>query len=139
MAKIEFEGLDDYRESVKKIRLGSAGICRYALYEGAAIVADAVRANIPDMPGDYNDLKDTMMLTPMQDEDGYIYTQIAFPGYDSRGVPNALKARVLESGSATRKKHPFIRTAINRVKPAAQFAIQKALDEKINEIMNEKG
>lgn len=139
MAKIEFPGLEDYRAVINKLQLGAAGICKYAVYDGAAIVADAIRAATPDYPGDTNDLKDVLTLTKMEEENGFIYTKIAFPGYDSRGVPNPVKARVLESGSSTRKKRPFIRPAVNRSKKAALFAMEAAINKKLTETMNEKG
>lgn len=134
MAKIEFPGIEQYMRTLAQFKEEAYGICKYAVYDGAAIVADAIKESIPR---DSGDLAKSMILTEMMDDMGYIYTQIAFPGYDRRGVPNPLKATVLEHGSSTRQKHPFIRPAVNRVKNRAVTAMEKALDKKISELMKE--
>lgn len=132
MAKIKMEGLDEYRDKINQLGLRAEGVCKYAVYPGAAIVIDAVKANTPV---DTGDLRNSTFLKVFKNKNGYIYTQIGWDGYDRNGTPNALKANVLESGTSKRQKHPFIRQAVNRVKKAAEFAIATALDEKINEIM----
>ena len=96
-------------------------------------MADEIRSRIPV---DSGDLKSSMALTVMRNDNGYVYTQVTFPGYDRRGVPNAVKAAVLESGSSTRQKHPFIRPAVNSCKAKAVLAMSEALEKKINEIMD---
>lgn len=126
------EGLDEYRDKINQLGLRAEGVCKYAVYPGAAIVIDAVKANTPVETGD---LRNSTFLKVFKNKNGYIYTQIGWDGYDRNGTPNALKANVLESGTSKRQKHPFIRQAVNRVKKAAEFAIATALDEKINEIM----
>lgn len=136
MAKIEFSGIDEYIKKLEALGANVEGICKYAVYDAAGMVVEAIKDNTPT---DTGDLKRSAVLKPFQNKDGFIYTKVAFDGYDSKGTPNAIKARVLESGSSTRKKHPFIRPAVNRVKAAAELSIETALNKKINEIMNEKG
>lgn len=126
------EGLEEYAEKINQLGLRAEGVCKYAVYPGAAIVIDAVKANTPV---DTGDLRNSTILKVFKNKNGYIYTQIGWDGYDRNGTPNALKANVLESGTSKRQKQPFIRQAVNRVKKAAEFAIATALDEKINEIM----
>ena len=135
LAKIEFKGIDEYADKLARLGEKSAGVCKYAVYEAAGIVADAIKYNTPV---DTGDLRESLILTPFKDEDGFIYTQVEFAGYDRKGVPNQLKANVLEHGRSSGKigKHPFIRPAVNRVKQAAEFSIDNKLNEKINEIMN---
>ena len=132
MAKIKMEGLEEYAEKINQLGLRAEGVCKYAVYPGAAIVIEAVKANTPV---DTGDLRSSTILKVFKNKNGYIYTQIGWDGYDRNGTPNALKANVLESGTSKRQKQPFIRQAVNRVKKAAEFAIATALDEKINEIM----
>lgn len=134
MAKIEFKGIDEYAEKLAKLGARAEGVCKYAVYEAAGMIADAIRASTPE---DTGDLRDSLALTPFRNENGFIYTKISFEGYDRGGTPNAIKAAVLESGSSTRKKHPFIRPAVNRVKKAVEFSIETRLNEKIDEIMKE--
>ena len=136
MAKIEFAGIEEYAKKLAALGQDAEGVCKYAIYDAAGIVADAVKSACPVRTGD---LRDSVGIKRMQNKNGFIYAQIEFAGYDRKGAANAIKASVLEYGTSTRQKHPFIRQAVNRVKSAAQFSIEKALDEKINEIMNEKG
>lgn len=132
MAKIEFDGFEEYRKQLLKLGTSIEGVIKYAVYDAAGMVADAIKANTPVESGA---LQNSIGLTGFRNEDGYIYTKVVFDGYDGRGVPNALKARVLESGSSKRKKHPFIRPALNRVKSAAEYSIEMKLDEKMKDLM----
>lgn len=132
MANIEMEGLEEYRARLLDLSADIEGICKYAVYDAAAMVVEAIKANTPE---DSGDLKRSVSLSKFKNEDGYVYTGIYFPGYDSKGTPNAIKAAVLESGSSTRRKRPFIRPAVNRVKAAAERSIEERLDQKIEQIM----
>jgi len=134
MAKIEFEGLEEYRARIKDLGLDIDGICKYAVYDAAGMVIEAIKANTP---ADSGDLRESAALYNFKNEDGFIHTGVYFPGYDSKGVPNAIKARVLESGNSTHKKQPFIRPAVNRVKNAAVAAIKNAFESKVQEYMKE--
>ena len=125
----KFEGLEEYADLLKKLEYNSIGLCKACLYEGAKIIADAVKANIPV---DSGDLRDSMSLNAMKKQGDFIYTQISFPGYDSRGIPNQLKANVLESGSSKQKKRPFIRPAMNAASQQAEQAIRIEMDQRIN-------
>lgn len=134
MPSWKFEGLDEYAEKLARLQYRAIGVMKYALYPGAGVVLDAVKNRVPV---DNGDLRDACELRQMQNENGYIYTQITFPGYDRKGVPNQLKANVLESGTSKRKKRPFIRPAFDASKAQAEAAIATALDEKINEIFDD--
>ena len=132
MATITMQGLDEYADKIKALGMGIEGVCKYAIYPAAAIVIEAIKDNAPI---DSGDLKDSTTLTVMKNDNGFIYTKVTWTGYDSKGTPNAIKANVLESGSSTRQKHPFVRSAVNKSKKAAQFAMEVAFNEKVNEIM----
>lgn len=140
MASFKFEGLDVY---IKKLQIigpkGSRGILKYALYPGAAVVADAVRSAIEGGTHGEGDLASSIGLAPMRDDGGYINTRVLFAGYDRKGVPNAIKAAVLESGTSD-GSHParhIISRASRATESAAEAAIEAALDEKIGQIMEE--
>lgn len=133
MAKIEFQGFEEYRARLFDLGANIEGICKYASYDAADIVINAIKENTPV---DTGDLRDSAKLYNFKNDNGYVHTGVYFDGYDRKGVPNPIKARVLESGSSTRPKHPFIRPAVNRVKKAAEFSIEAALNRKLDEIMN---
>ena len=132
MAKIEFKGIQEYADKLAKLGASAEGLCKYAVYDAAGMVADAIKENTPSKTGD---LKDSIALTHFRNDGGFIYTKVVFDGYDRKGVPNALKANVIESGSSTHPKKPFIRPAVNRVKKAAEFSIETALNRKLEELM----
>lgn len=133
MARIEFKGIEEYSKRLAKLGAASLAACKYAVYPGASIVIEAIKDNTPVKTGD---LKNSITLTPMTiDSDGFIYTKVAFAGYDRKGRPNVVKARTLESGRSKKNKHPFVRPAVRRVEKAAEFAMEEALNEKLNELM----
>ena len=135
MARITVKGLDEYREKLNQLGVRAEGVCRYAIYPGAAIAIEAVKANTPVSYPDGGDLKNSTMLTEMKNKNGFIYTKITWNGYDRNGTPNALKAHVLESGRSNMEKHQFVRPAIQKVRKAVEFAMEQALMQKIDEIM----
>lgn len=165
MATIKFTGIDEYAEKLRRLGAAGVGICKAAVYDGAGVVADAVRRSIEALPtispGDAivawkaetpadaltedqkAGLLDGLHLKHMQNEDGFIYTEVGFSGYNAvetrkypDGQPNALIARSVESGSSARKKTPFIRPAANAVRGAAETAMEIKVNEMINKIMD---
>lgn len=165
MAKIEMTGLDDYMAKLRAVGADGKKICRAAAFEGGDEVADAVRAKIESFStvNDYTviaawradkpmadlteaqkeGLLDGLYLKKMGEENGFIYTQIGFSGYNSvqtakypNGQPNALIARSIESGSSARPKRPFVRPTVNAVKAAASARMAAKIVEMIDNIMN---
>lgn len=128
MAKIEFKGIEKYQSVLKDIERDVEGILKVAVYDGAAIVADAVKAATPV---DTGDLRDSLGLAKMRNDNGYVNTKLGFDGYDSKGVANSLKARAYESGTSNQPKRPFIRPAVRAAKSAAEFAMGKTLDKEL--------
>lgn len=165
MAKfIVGKGLENYIAYLQSINAATDEVIGEAVYEMAKVVADKVRANIEALPAVSNEaniatyrqgysrlsepekqgLLDGFGISPMQDDDGYINVKLGFDGYNSvktkkypQGQPNALIARVTESGSSYREKTPFIRPAANAARKAAEKAGQAKIDEKIRAIKSE--
>lgn len=159
MAKwIVDKGLNNYIAYLQKLNLVTDEVIGEAVYEMANVVADKVRANIQALPAVPNaaniatyrqgysrlsepekqGLLDGFGVSPMQDDNGYKNVKLGFDGYNSiktkkypKGQPNALIARVTESGSSYREKTPFIRPAVNASKKQAEQAGQMKIDEKI--------
>lgn len=165
MAKwIVGKGLDSYISYLQKIDAVTDEAIGEAVYEMAKVVADSVRSGIQALPTVSNQaniatykkgysrlsdeekqgLLDGFGVSPMQDDGGYINVKLGFDGYNSvktkkypNGQPNALIARVTESGSSYRKKTPFIRLAVNAARKLAEKAGQTKIDEKIRAIAPE--
>lgn len=138
MAKFKFTGIEEYTESLERIGPKNAkAVIKYAVYPGAKVVADAIHTEIATNHHGYGDLENSLTLSKMRDDQGYINTKITFAGYDRKGVPNAVKAAVLESGRSDSKQGGthFISKTVKAVSERAISEMSKALDEKIGKIM----
>lgn len=162
MAKfIVGKGLDNYIAYLQEINLLSSDIVGEAVYEMAKVVADKVRANIEALPAVSNaaniatykqgisrlsepekqGLLDGFGVSPSQNNDGYVNVKLGFDGYNSvktkkypNGQPNALIARVTNSGSSYRQKTRFVDKAVSSSRKKAEEAGQVKIDEKIRAI-----
>lgn len=159
MARMEIRGFDELELQLSK--LADPDISKEVVQAGAQPIADQIRKNLEGLPEDKfrylnkgevfvgvpkqqkKDLLNSLGITPPDiDFDGNTNIKIGFDGYGKiptkkypKGVPNALLARAIESGSSVRKKTPFIRKAVNKAKKLAEAEMQKKLDEKIEIIM----
>ena len=139
MAKIEFKGFEAYQDVLLTLQIKADAVMKPAIYDGAAVVIDAVKRNLRSVVGEYStgDLEDSMGLSPMQEDNGFVYTKLGFDGYDRNGHPNVVKARALESGTSKQDKKPFIRPALNACKAEAVKVMQKKVDSQIEKLMEE--
>ena len=142
MATIEFKGIDAYRKKLDELgKRGADKAIRYAIYPAADLLANEIKRSTPvsDDPRTRGDLQDGLTLTPMKDDNGFIYTVATFAGYDHKGAPLPVVARTLESGRSTPSgkvgKHPFIRQAVNRSRKKAEALMQTTLDKYLSEFM----
>ena len=160
MAYLKFLGLKEFEYKLSQLEVKNKEIAGKAIYQGAKIVADEVKESIKSLPvikdrrGDANNLiegvtqkqKDGLIeswgIAPMEEKNGYYSVKLGFDDYNKvvtkkfpKGQPNALIARAVEGGTSFRKKHPFIRPAVNRVKKKAEQKMAAVLDEEINKIM----
>lgn len=137
MAKITFK-MDDYAHKLNQVRYEMDDIARKAVHEGAGIVADEIRKRLEKNISDEatGELLDSLGITPVEmDKRGDFNAKVGFHKYDSKGVPNKLKARVLESGSSKQKKRPFVRPAVNATRQKVDFAMSQVVDEEIKKIL----
>lgn len=139
MAKISFPGFESYEKALRELGADAEKICKAAVYDGAAIVADAIRASYYSQPHPYsehgNEVIKSMTLSKIRNDDGYVNTKVGFVGYDSEGTATAIIARTLESGNSHQRKKPFIRPAVNRVKQAAIRAMGDKIDQMTKQIV----
>lgn len=159
--KITIKSADTFQTALERLGKEADGICKMAVYEGAAVVADAIQQGIEGLPTDKfrylrggdafagvtaeqkQDLKASLGVAPMQaDGNGGWNTKIGFDGYGHgktrhypNGLPNALLARAVESGSSVRVKTPFVRSAVNRSRAKAKKAMTAKFEEEMKKIM----
>ena len=132
MAKFTFNAGADYALKLSRLATGSEDIAKKAIYEGAKIVADEIKARTPK---DSGDLADSLGITAIsKDNDGNWTAKVGFDGYDRKGVPNQLKARAVESGTSTHKKKPFVRPAVNKTRKQVVKKMEEVIDEEIKKL-----
>lgn len=112
-------------------------ITEKALYKGAGVIADGVRSKLQGVlsGNSSGELLGSLGIAPMKTNGGVSNTSIGFDGYDSKGVPNQLKARAMESGTSKQRKRPFMRPALNATKGLAQDAMIQVLEEEIDKLL----
>lgn len=140
MAKITFKLGEDYALRLSALADRSDETAKKAIYEAAGIVTDEIRANmnanLAESTQSTGALAESLGITPVaRDRDGVWNVKIGFDGYDAKGVPNQIKARVMESGSSKVQKRPFVRPAVNATKKPAVEAMQKVIYEEIEKTM----
>ena len=155
MAKwIVGHGIDEYIAKLGNLEMKAPETCKRAVFDGAAVVANAVRSNIQSLPvgdprkGGYvtgpqkQGLLDGFGIAAFKNDGGFLNVKLGFDGYNStvnkcfpNGQPNAMIARSLECGSSTYGKHPFIGPAVRSTKSAAEAMIKTRIDEQIEAIM----
>lgn len=151
---------EEYISKLSKLGNASADICKKTVKAGANPVANEIRKSLQALPEDTfrrlgndekfsgvpsaqkKDLLDSLGVTPVDiDRNGIINVKIGFHGYGSyktnkypNGLPNKLLARVVESGSSVRKKTPFVRKAVSRVKDKSLEAMKESIDNDIRSL-----
>ena len=141
MANITFDGIAAYQKQIEA--LGNPKtvekMCKYAIYDAAGMVCDEIKK---ETPVDTGDLRSSVKLEAMRTHDGETYTKVTFAGYDRKGVPNMLKARVLESGrsgpTGITGKHPFVRQTVRRCAKLAEFMMDRAVNEYLSHFMKKE-
>lgn len=164
MAKMTVKGLDDIVNGLSAVEEAGLPIVKASLYEGAAVVADQIKAGIGNLPVDtprwlsrgdrYNalvaqdkeDLANSMGIMKFERDADGVRTVIGFAGYGRhktkkypRGLPMAMIARSIESGSSVRRKHPFVRTAVNASKARGMATIKAEAETRIREVIKKEG
>ena len=143
MAKITLKTSTQFQVSMERLGEAADGICKMAIYEGAAIMTDQIKKNLDALPTDKyrylrggdkftgvpepqkQDLKNALGISPMkQDENGDWNTKIGFDGYGSTetnkypgGVPTRCwRARSKVGRLCEQKRRLCARPSIRRAR-----------------------
>lgn len=139
--ELDFKGLKDVECKFEKLteKDNCENAASKALYEGAGVIADAVTENLKKVLKEYKKekgtLEDSLGIAKFRRTDLTVNTRIGFDGYDKRGNPNQLKARVLESGRSDQPARPFFRPAVEESLEDAKAAMDVELKKRIKEIL----
>jgi len=150
------KGVDDYIASLDDLKYRVPEISGRAIYQGADVVADQIRANIQALPvqqgrsrgrrdptqEEKDGLLEGLGIAKKRTENGNINVKIGMDGYNSdvtekypNGKPNAMIARSIESGTTFINRHPFISNAVRMSKSEAEEAMAAEVDKQLEEIM----
>lgn len=135
MARMTFTAGEEFALRLASLGDDTEEIAKKAIKEGAGILADAVRANLERVVSDKatGQAAASLGITPIKkDNGGYWNAKVGFDGYDSKGVPNQLKMRVLESGCSRQPiKRPFFRPAVRKTKEKAERRMNEIIEQEI--------
>lgn len=152
------KGMDQYLSQLQNLEFDAPEAVRDAVFEGAKIVADAVKDSINSLPTDDSPYQEYITaprtvqkkglavrargtgfgISPMRNDNGYIHVKLGFDGYNTMrtkqhpgGQPNAMIARVFESGNSFTRKLSFVSKATRASKDAAERKMAETIDKRI--------
>ena len=141
MARMSIDAGDKYAIKLSQLSVKSEEVAKKAIYAGAEIVADKIKSNLTGVLSSEatGDLMRSLGITPIdKDKNGNWNAHVGFDGYSGeattnypKGVPNQLKARVLESGSSKQKKRAFVRPAISSTKSAVIKKMNQVIEDEL--------
>lgn len=160
MARIEFKGLDQYMEKLNRISaLSRDKVIGAAVYDGAAVITDEVRAALEAVPTDDRHqhgeksigpsaedkqaVLDALGIARIQNDNGFLNVKVGFtkdytgdptPGYP-RGKPILMLARSIRSGTSWMQGNDFIKAALRRSRKQAIMAMKMRVEMEIQDIM----
>ena len=152
MAKMTIKGLDELIERLEKAGQKPEAIVKKALFDGAGVVADAIRSGVASLPVDESKgtrrnpkygitgvekagLLAGIGISKMRVENETVNLVIGFNGTNADGTKNTTVMRRCESGVSWQRKTPAIRPAVNRSKSQAQDAMHKVFIDELEKLL----
>lgn len=165
MATIRFKGLAEYQAKLSQLSaLAEERVLGPAVYDGAAVVMEAVKEELRAVPTDdrrfvpaasgllrhgptteqREQLLESYGIAPMQvDDKGFLNVKVGVGAdYNTikskrwpKGQPNLMVARAIESGTSFMEAHPFVKEAVRKSRKAAEDVMARRVDKEIDEIM----
>lgn len=152
---------EEYLLKLSRLEKNTNAILKQAVYEGAKVVADAIKEGAESLPVEQfrklgpgevfsgvtpeekEAISQGLGLAEMEQDRSGWNTKAGFAGYVTRqktrkypkGTPVPMLVRSIESGSSVRRKIPFVRRAVNSSKTQAVGAMEKIIDREIEKNM----
>lgn len=152
---MEFEGVDAYLKELEALSAESEEVCKRALYQGAAVMASAIKAEMSKIPDrswhsgriasgltedEKADLSSGFGISKMRNADGVIDVKLGFNGYGHKtrkypsGVPVPLIARSICKGTSWLQKYDFVGKAERSAKASVESKIQTTFDQELEKL-----
>lgn len=145
------KGLNEYLTQLENLEFRADGMAGLAIYEGAKIVADAIRANISAMPTteDYTHGSERRDPLPVEKsgmlaglgiskksvDGGFINVKIGMHGYNKMNRPNVVVIRTFEAGNSFCSRLAPVARAVRATRAAAEAAIKAKIEEELQKMM----
>ena len=152
-AKVTTNAINEYLQIIRSLGENADDVVKKAVYEGSAIIANQVSANISAIPIDESwgteshpkngitavekaGLQDSFGIADMQDDNGFINTLIGFqqPDYNANGKANIMIARATPSGTSFSKKIPFFANALRATRGQARERMVQVAEEEFKKL-----
>ena len=158
--KVKMRELEKYEANLLSLYTLSRTMIGEAIFDGAGVVADAVKASIETIPVDNRyatgnatlygiteeqkqGLREGFGIAPMRNDNGYMHVKLGFDGYNSvrtkkypNGQPNSLIARSVNTGTSFRQRFPFLDNAANQSRSAAEQKMIQKFEDSVNKVMS---
>lgn len=152
------KGMDQYIQMLGNLEYKAGVDIGKAIYAGADIIADAIKANIEKITADDRNFVEGKRNGPttlqkkalvasfgiahQRNDNGFTNVKAGFDGYNKvktkrwpSGQPNAMIARSIESGTSFMKKHPFVSPAVAATKDKAEREMARVIEQQIIQTM----
>lgn len=152
------KGLDEYLAQLGNLEQRARPVIGLAVYEGAKVVADAVRKEIEGLPVESTNSKGSgrrnllpvekegllegLGVAKMKNENGFWNVKVGMDGYNADvtkkwpyGKPNAMIARSLEKGTSFLVRNAFVSRAVRKARRQAEGAMRDEVDKQIVKIV----
>ena len=152
-AKVTTNAINEYLQIIRSLGENADDVVKKAVYEGSAIIANQVSANISAIPIDESwgteshpkngitavekaGLQDSFGIADMQDDNGFINTLIGFqqPDYNANGKANIMIARATQSGTSFSRKNPFFANALRATRGQARERMVQVAEEELKKL-----
>ena len=164
MAKMQIKGLASYEQAISRLeRRLKDEVIGEALYDGAKILADAIREDIEGLETDDRSftadggklkgpktvqvygLLDSLGVARMRNDLGVYDVKVGFDGYNKvrtkrwpKGQPNQMVARSIERGTSFMDAQPVFKRTVSRLRGTVQDVMGKSVEKSIDRIMKKK-
>lgn len=146
MARASLTGFDKMEKMLQGIA-DPTSMAIKATTRAAPILEESVRSNIRasanrinkknKKPYSTGELEKSIIATPAKKNQYGVFSVVKPNGTDKRGIPNALKANILEYGThayvegKNQEPHPFIQKSVNQARQKCEEIMQRELDETV--------
>ena len=137
MPRIQLKGLDDTVFVLNRLTDKSEGVIKRAIYDGAGILADAVRASDWERRRRETQkagLRAGLTTFDIKEKGGTIEGGVGFDGYNELGQANRMIARVFNSGTSFSSRQPFFERAIRSARYAARQKVLSEIEDEIDKL-----